>query len=69
MGKKMQNIEHQIPVSLSSHNIEAEVNEFCDCIVADREPSIGAIEGAIAVAVCEAIIRSSETGEPEKIVY
>jgi hypothetical protein len=69
MGKKMQNIEHQIPVSLSSHNIEAEVNEFCDCIVHDREPSIGAIEGAIAVAVCEAIIRSSETGLPEKISY
>lgn len=69
MGKKMQNIEHQIPVSLSSHNIEAEVSEFCDCITQNREPSIGAIEGAVAVAVCEAIIRSSETGNPEKIVY
>ncbi len=69
MGKKMQNIEHRIPVSLSSHNIEAEVNEFCDCILQDREPSIGAIEGARAVAICEAIIRSSETGAAEKILY
>lgn len=69
LGKKMENIEHQIPVSLSSHNIEAEVAEFCDCIIRDVEPSIGAEEGAYAVAICEAIIRSSETGMPEKIVY
>lgn len=69
MGKRMQNIAHIIPVSISSHNIEAEIAEFCDCILRDVEPAIGAIEGARTVAVCEAIVRSSETGLPEKIVY
>ncbi|MBQ8344726.1 MAG: hypothetical protein IJY42_00480 [Clostridia bacterium] len=69
MGKKMQNIEHPIPVSLSSHNMGAEVSEFCDCINENRDSSIGAAEGTVTVAVCEAIIRSSETGKPETISY
>ncbi len=69
MGKKMQDIEHQIPVSISSHNIDAEVKEFCSAIINSHEPSIGADEGARTVAVCEAIIRSSESGLPEKITY
>ncbi len=69
MGKKMQDIEHKLPVSISSHNIDAEVSEFCDAVIYGREPSIPAEEGARTVAVCEAIIRSSESGIPEKVIY
>ena len=42
---------------------------ICECIEKGGEPSIGAEEGARTVAVCDAIIRSSETGMPEKIEF
>ena len=67
LGKKMESIEHRIPVKIESHNVESEIIAFCDCIESGSEPSITADEGARTVAVCEAIIRSSESGKPEKI--
>ena len=68
-GKKMESVEHRIPVKISSHNIESEIRAFCDCLESGEAPSIGAEEGARTVAVCEAIIRSSESGRPEKIEF
>lgn len=69
LGKKMEAIEHRIPVKVESHNIESEISAFCDCVASDSEPSITAEEGARTVAVCEAIIRSSESGNPEQIKF
>ncbi len=68
-GTKAINIEHKIPVRIANHNVAAEIAEFCECILTNTEPRISAEEGARAVAACEAIIRSSATGKPEKIVY
>jgi predicted dehydrogenase len=68
-GASLQTVGHQIPVALASHNVEAEINEFCDCIINGTQPLIPAEEGARTVALCEAIIRSSETGKPEKFIY
>ena len=68
-GTKAINIEHKIPVKIANHNVAAEIAEFCECILTNTEPRISAEEGARAVAACEAIIRSSATGKPEKIVY
>lgn len=68
-GTPMREIEHHIPVKLASHNVTAEVNEFCDCIINNTKPLIPAEEGTRTVAVCEAIIRSTESGKPEKVIY
>lgn len=68
-GAKMHEIEHRIPVSVNNHNFNAEIIEFCNCIINNEQPKISAEEGARAVAICEAIIRSSESGNPEKVIY
>lgn len=69
MGKRMEEIEHRIPVRVDNHNFGDEIAEFCRCIETGSQPKISAEEGARAVAVCEAIIRSSATGNPEKVRY
>lgn len=69
ISTKMRNVEHRIPVEQNNHNFKAEIDEFCNCIVNLEKPSISAREGARTVAVCEAIILSSETGKAEKINY
>ena len=62
VGRTMRNVIHQIPVKVNNHNFGAEIREFCDCIENGRAPSIPAIEGLKTVAVCEAIVRATETG-------
>ena len=68
-GKKMKEIEHRIPVRVDNHNFGDEIAEFCSCIESGLPPKISAEEGRKAVAVCEAIIRSSATGLPEQVLY
>ncbi len=68
-GRDMHRIEHRIPVSVNNHNITAEVSLFCDILLHDKPLTIPAEEGAATVAVCEAIIRSAESGKPEPVVY
>jgi predicted dehydrogenase len=68
-GHPMKHIAHQIPVKINSHNVLSEIEEFCQCIVDSSALRITAEEGAKTVAVCETIIKSSETGKPEKVVY
>lgn len=69
LGKHMEEIEHRIPVRVDNHNFGDEIAEFCQCIETGTQPKISAEEGAKAVAICEAIIRSSATGNPEKVLY
>ena len=68
-GTKLINVEHKIPVKIANHNVAAEIDEFVECILTNTQPRITAEEGARTVAACEAIIKSSETGKPEPIVY
>ncbi|MBQ9975272.1 MAG: hypothetical protein IJP16_02100 [Clostridia bacterium] len=68
-GSSMKNIEMKIPVTINNHNIRTEVFEFCDIVINDKEVTIKGEEGASTIAVCEAIIKSAETGTPEKIEY
>ena len=68
-GVPMKEIEIKIPVTVNNHNIRAEVFDFCDIVINDKEVVIKGEEGASTVAVCEAIIKSAETGKPEQIEY
>lgn len=69
LGDQMKHIAHKIPVKISSHNVVAEFDEFCNALADRSTLTITAAEGARTVAICEAIIKSSETGMPEKIEY
>ena len=59
----------EIPVALDSHNTTGELEEFVDIILNDNGVKITAREGADTVAVCEAFIKSTQTGLPEKVKY
>ena len=69
MGTSMKNIEMKIPVTIADHNVTAELQIFCDVLTGRGENTIPAWEGAATVAVCEAIIRSADTGKPVRIKY
>ena len=69
MGVSMRKIEHKIPVAVSSHNFLDELRLFADILLNGGEVTIPASEGAATVAVCEAIIRSAESGQEEAVRY
>lgn len=56
-------IEMKLPVSINNHNTEAEMRDFCDCILQGKPVTTNGIEGASTVAVCSAIVESAATGE------
>lgn len=57
------------PVELKDHNAEEEIQLFYDAIVNDLDSPVPAEEGANTVAVCDACVRSSASGKPEKPDY
>lgn len=62
-------IEMKLPVSINNHNAEAEMRDFCDCILHGKSVTTNGIEGASTVAVCRAIVESAEKGEKVSIDY
>ncbi len=68
-GAKMKDIELKIPVAPVKHNVRDELAAFLDAVLNGAENVIAGEEGAATVAVCEALIRSTQTGNPEKITY
>lgn len=69
MGVSMRKIEHKLPVAVSSHNFLDELRLFADILLNGGDVTIPASEGAATVAVCEAIIRSAESGREETVRY
>ena len=59
----------KLPVSINNHNAEAEMRDFCDCILHGKSVTTNGIEGASTVAVCRAIVESAEKGEKVSIDY
>jgi len=53
-----------IPVEIKGHNMQAEIEEFCEIIYKDLPVSCDVIEGANTVAVCRAAVDSAATGKP-----
>lgn len=69
LGTPMQDIGMQIPININNHNVSAEIDDFIDVLLGNTELDIPGREGAATVAVCEAIIKSAESGKPEEIKY
>ena len=69
LGTRMADIALKIPISINNHNVSAEIDDFVDFLVNDKTVDIPGEEGAATVAVCEAIIKSAESGKEEIIEY
>lgn len=59
----------QIPVLVSSHNVDAELQDFIGCLNRNEQCLTDVIEGSKTIAFGEAAIKSARTGVPEKIDY
>ncbi len=57
------------PVELKSHNVEDELRDFVDCLLAGGKTPTDEYEGTRTVAFAEAAIRSAELGIPVKVKY
>ncbi|HOV22155.1 MAG TPA: Gfo/Idh/MocA family oxidoreductase [bacterium] len=55
------------PVNLASHNVSAEIDEFVDCIINNKEVPTNEIEGAKTVISCLKAVESAKKGKPLKI--
>ncbi len=56
-----------VPISVSSHNIQAELADFVDALSHRRPCPTDAAEGARTVAFAEAAIRSARSGRAEAV--
>jgi len=69
LEKDQQVVEMRLPVSLNNHNTEAEIGDFCRCILEGRPVTTSGIEGASTVAVGLAIVEAVETHKIVKVDY
>ena len=56
-----------IPVSVNSHNVDAQVQLMADIILRGAKNTADVVEGARTVAACAAAIESAHTGKPVKV--
>jgi len=69
MGVGQQRIEMRLPISLANHNTQAEIGDFCKCILEGRDVTTNGIEGASTVAVGLAIVESAEKNQHVVVDY
>jgi len=62
-------MEIKIPIEIDSHNMAEEIRDFVTCIINDEKPKLDARQGLFTVTVCDAIVRSAESGERITIDY
>ncbi len=68
-NNKWEGVEQRVEVAVNNHNVQAELEEFCDCLINDKPIVTNSVEGANTVALCTAIVESSKTGKPVKPDY
>ena len=68
-GNAWENVEQKIAIKVDDHNVKAELEEFCDCLINDKPIVTNSKEGANTVALCTAIVESTKTGKPVKPDY
>lgn len=69
LDKPQQGVEMKLPVTVNSHNTQAEIEDFCKCILENRPVTTDGIEGASTVAVGVAIVESVEKNAYVKVDY
>lgn len=63
VSQAAQTIEVRLDVPVNSHNIPAEMEEFADILLNDKEVLTNGIQGASTVSACIAAVQSAHTGE------
>ena len=58
-----------IPIEINHHNTDGEFAVFADAVIHDTPVEMDALQGAITVEACLAIVRSSTCGTPVKPQY
>ena len=61
--KQNQTIPVKYPVSIASHNAQAEFEEFCKIVLEDLPVKTTVYEGAKTIATCFAIVEAADTGK------
>ena len=69
VSQAAQTIEVRLDVPVNSHNIQAEMEEFTDILLNDKEVLTDGIQGASTVSACIAAVQSAHTGEKAFPVY
>lgn len=69
LDRNMENIEMRLLCPPKDHNFKGELENFISVIKGKTENMLTGREGAATISVCEAIIKSSETGKAEKVSY
>lgn len=68
-GAEQQRVEIRIPVGVNNHNTQAEIGDFCQCLLDGRPVPTPGEEGATTVAACLAIVEAAKTDKKIKISY
>jgi len=68
-SQSTETIPVQLDVSVATHNISAEMDEFVDIILNDKSVITDGIQGASTVSACIAAVESTHTGETVFPVY
>lgn len=68
-GVKQKTARVDIHAPINNHNCAAEIGDFCTCIAEGKPVTTDGVEGASTVAVGLAIVKSVETGLPQKVDY
>lgn len=64
-----QEMEIKIPVGVDSHNMAEEIRDFVTCVINDEKPNPDGKQGLTTVTVCDAIVRSAESGKKITVDY
>lgn len=69
LGTEAQHIELRLDITPCTHNCQAEIDEFTDVLLGKAPMTVDGVEGGSTVSVCEAIVKSSDTGEKIRVSY
>lgn len=69
LGRSLKNMEIRINTGVKDHNMPAEIDEFCRVMAGEQPMRLSGAEGAATVAVAEAIVKSTHSGQPEPVQY
>ena len=59
----------ELDVNINSHNVSQEIKVFIDSLLSGGEMPISSMEGASTIAVAQATVEATKSGNPVKIKY
>ncbi|MBE7031332.1 MAG: Gfo/Idh/MocA family oxidoreductase [Ruminococcaceae bacterium] len=69
LGQEAHSVEIRLDIEPCTHNCKGEIVEFTDVLLGKAPMTVDGVEGGSTVSVCEAIVKSFQTGEKVQISY